>query len=42
MTSSDFKASDVEVGYCTVEKPRFRKLTEAEVETVLNDLADKQ
>ena len=40
-TSSDFKANEIEVGYCNVENPRFRKLTEAEVENVLNDLADK-
>ena len=42
VTSSDFKANEVEVGYCNVENPRFRKLTEAEIENVLNDLADKQ
>lgn len=42
VTSSDFKASEVEIGYCNVENPRFRKLTEAEIENVLNDLADKQ
>ena len=27
VTSSDFKADEVEIGYCTVENPRFRKLT---------------
>jgi 20S proteasome alpha/beta subunit len=42
VTSSDFKASEVEIGYCNVENPRFRKLTESEIENVLNDLADKQ
>jgi 20S proteasome subunit alpha 1 len=42
VTSSDFKASEVEIGYCNVENPRFRKLTENEIENVLNDLADKQ
>jgi 20S proteasome subunit alpha 1 len=42
VTSSDFKANEVEVGYCNVENPRFRKLTEVEIENVLNDLADKQ
>ena len=28
VTSSDFKADEVEIGYCNVENPRFRKLTE--------------
>ena len=42
VTSSDFKANEVEIGYCNVENPRFRKLTEQEIENVLNDLADKQ
>ena len=42
VTSSDFKANEIEVGYCNVEQPRFRKLTESEIENVLNDLADKQ
>ena len=42
VTSSDFKADEVEIGYCTVENPRFRKLTAQEIENVLNDLADKQ
>ena len=42
VTSSDFKANEVEIGYCNVENPRFRKLTENEIENVLNDLADKQ
>ena len=42
VTSSDFKADEVEIGYCTVENPRFRKLTTQEIENVLNDLADKQ
>ena len=42
VTSSDFKANEVEIGYCTVENPRFRKLKESEIENVLNDLADKQ
>jgi 20S proteasome subunit alpha 1 len=42
VTSSDFKADEVEIGYCNVENPRFRKLAENEIENVLNDLADKQ
>jgi hypothetical protein len=41
VTSSDFKANEVEIGYCNVENPRFRKLTETEIENVLNDLADR-
>ena len=42
VTSSDFKANEVEIGYCTVDQPRFRKLNETEIENILNDLADKQ
>ena len=42
VVSSDFKADEVEIGYCNVENPRFRKLTFTEIENVLNDLADKQ
>ena len=41
VTSSDFKANEVEIGYCNVENPKFRKLEESEIEAVLNDLADK-
>ena len=41
VTSSDFKAEDIEVGYSSVENSRFRKLTEQEIEAVLNELADK-
>ena len=39
--SSDFKANEIEVGFATVNEPRFRKLTEQEIENVLNDLADR-
>jgi 20S proteasome subunit alpha 1 len=39
--SSDFKASEIEVGIATKENPRFRKLTEQEIENYLNELADK-
>ena len=41
VVSSDFKASDIEIGYCNVENPKFRQLTEGEIENVLNDLADR-
>ena len=40
--SSDFKASEIEVGISTASHPQFRKLTEQEIEQFLNDLADKQ
>lgn len=40
VVSSDFRANEIEVGVATVDKPLFRKLTEAEIETVLNELAD--
>jgi len=39
--SSDFKANEIEVGVATVQNPRFVKLTEAEIEKHLNELADK-
>lgn len=38
--STDFKASDIEVGIATVQAPRFRKLAEAEVENVLTEMHD--
>lgn len=42
MISSDFKADEIEIGIATKENPRFRKMTEAEIEVYLNVLADKQ
>eukprot|EP00997_Jenningsia_sp_PLL12_P006861 NODE_3440_length_774_cov_76.462069_g2875_i0.p2 GENE.NODE_3440_length_774_cov_76.462069_g2875_i0~~NODE_3440_length_774_cov_76.462069_g2875_i0.p2 ORF type:complete len:94 (-),score=24.53 NODE_3440_length_774_cov_76.462069_g2875_i0:24-305(-) len=39
--SSDFKASDIEVGMATVDNPRFMKLTEEEIERHLNELAER-
>ena len=42
VVSSDFKASEIEVGISTASHPQFRKLTEVEIEAYLNDLADKQ
>uniref|UniRef100_A0A7S3N202 Proteasome subunit alpha type n=1 Tax=Strombidium inclinatum TaxID=197538 RepID=A0A7S3N202_9SPIT len=41
VTSSDFKADEIEIGFSNAANPLFRKLTESEVETVLNDLADR-
>lgn len=38
--SSDFRASEIEVGVATVGSPLFRKLSEAEIDTVLNEMAD--
>ena len=40
VVSSDFRASEIEVAVATVANPLFRKLTEAEIDTVLNDMAD--
>lgn len=40
VVSSDFKASDIEVGIATVSKPLFRKLKVAEVEAVLAEMHD--
>jgi len=39
--STDFKANDIEIGIATAQNPRFRKLTEQEIEAYLNELADK-
>lgn len=41
VTSSDFKSNEIEIGYSTIEKPKFKKLQESEIDTLLNDLADK-
>jgi len=38
--SSDFRANEIEVGVATVAQPLFRKLSEQEIEAVLNDMAD--
>ena len=38
--SSDFKADEIEVGFASVDKPRFRKLSVQEIDTVLNDMND--
>lgn len=38
--SSDFKADEIEVGFASVDKPRFRKLSFQEIDTVLNEMAD--
>jgi len=40
--SSDFKASEIEIGIATKANPKFRKMTDQEVEVFLNELADKQ
>jgi len=38
--SSDFKANEIEIGVATVSNPHFRKLSEQEIEGVLNDMQD--
>ena len=38
--SSDFKASDIEVGIATTQQPLFRKLEESRVEELLNEMND--
>jgi len=40
ITSSDFKASEIEIGFCSVDKPMFRKLKESEIDYVLTEMAD--
>ena len=39
--SADFKANEIEIGVASTDDVRFKKLTEQEIETFLNDLADK-
>lgn len=41
VVSSDFKSNEIEIGVSTAENPQFRKLTEAEIEVFLNEIADK-
>ena len=38
--NSDFKASDIEVGFSSVSEPLFRKLKVAEIEAVLAEMHD--
>ena len=38
--SSDFKANEIEVGFASVDKPLFRKLSIEEVEGFLAEMAD--
>jgi hypothetical protein len=38
--NSDFKATDIEVGFASVDKPLFRKLRVAEIEQVLAEMQD--
>ena len=40
IVSSDFKANEIEIGICTVDKPSFRKLSEEEIDAILNEMAD--
>lgn len=40
VVSSDFKASDIEVGFSSVANPHFRKLSEQQVEQLLNEMND--
>ena len=38
--NTDFKANEIEVGHSTVQNPKFKKLTENEIEQVLHDMND--
>ena len=40
--SSDFKASEIEIGVATAANPRFIKLSEEEIEAHLNTIADNK
>lgn len=39
--SIDFKPADIEIGIVTKENPRFRVLTEQEIEVELNRIVEK-
>ena len=38
--NSDFKATDIEVGFASVDRPLFRKLRVAEIEQVLAEMQE--
>ena len=38
--STDFKSNEIEVGFSSVDQPKFRKLTEEEIESILNVIAE--
>ena len=40
VVSSDFRASEIEVGFAAQGQPLFRKMTEREIDGVLNQMAD--
>jgi 20S proteasome subunit alpha 1 len=40
VVSTDFKANEIEVGFASVDQPKFRKLTEEEVDAILNSIAE--
>ena len=37
---ADFKASELEVGFASIDRPYFRKLAISDIEKHLNDIAD--
>jgi 20S proteasome subunit alpha 1 len=39
--SIDFKPADIEIGIVTKDQPRFRKMTENEIEAHLNRIIEK-
>jgi len=40
--SADFKPSEIEVGIVTKESPQFRLLSEAEIDTHLTAIAERE
>ena len=40
VVSTDFKSNEIEVAFATVDQPKFRKLTEEEIDSILNSIAE--
>ena len=39
--STDFKSNEIEIGFASVENPRFRVLPNHEVDDILTQMADQ-
>jgi hypothetical protein len=39
--SSELRKTEIEIGFCSAENPKFRLLTQDEIEYHLNELAER-